>query len=321
MTCIIGIAILVVWRSAADFSWLLILSLVFFSLCLEKNVDTSLGVAIADGRVGVSTASLLTRRLTAVSVFGALAYGLEVGTAVAYGFALAAGSVVGLAHARIYVTSMILPGPQASSKDVIRRAIPFFLSNVSAQFRLADTLIVSQAMSVLAAGLYSAGQRITNPLMIIPSAVSSLILPHASRLGRAEARRLTRRLVGAAIVFLLFLVPLVLAADSVILVVFGYQYLEGSGALRASLLALPFIALSSPLGSLAQGQNFEKFVAWNGVLFALGTLAATFLGVTLAGITGAAAGVAVSYFCKCLALWGRLEMATRTPGLFISASL
>lgn len=305
---ITGLAFLVLSRIMG---FPMVLACLGVALAFEKSSDALVGVFIARGNTGVITEVTLVRRFCMILVFPILHY-LGVGVVVAYTVGMLLSSAVGWLQVRIALAKAGLPStPRIGIFALLKAGLPFFWASITASARNLDTLLVSVAGGSHMAGLWSAAQKLTTPFMLIPGALSSAILPHASRAEKAQVRSIAMRLavLHLGIAFILALISVFSA--QIVKVVFGSAFLGSSSALGWTLVAFPFIALSSALGGILQGHDQERFVAKNGVVFALLYIA----GITVSASFDSLALVAVVgmlvYVLKCATLLGRVRQTTR----------
>lgn len=312
------VPVLLVWAVGAGLP--AAVALVGVSLALERNADTLLGVAVADGNSSATVVSLLLRRLgmLAVMVPGLLA-GVE--PVLAYTSGLTVGAVAGQLHVRRVVRGLVGPRPgpgvDVGSRQVVREAAPFLVSNLTGQARTADVAIVGAVLGPAAAGVYSAAAKLVQPLLLVPQSLGAVLMPGSARVDALRARRLARRLVVAFLVCGVLATPLVPLGEWLVTTVMGERYSGGGGVLGWTALGLPFIALSSSLGAVLQGQGAQRLVAVNGAVFAVVLLVATAVAAALGGVTAAAAAICVSYVLRAAALLpavGRLGGSARDTG-------
>jgi O-antigen/teichoic acid export membrane protein len=283
-----------VWTSIGEMP--VALAVIGVSLALERNVDTLLGVPIADGDSLTPAVSMLLRRsVSLVVLVGALSAHLD--PLWSYGAGLLLGALAAQLHVRRVIDLDETTG-RISMRVLMREAWPFLVSNVTAQARTLDTAVVAAAMSASAAGLYSAASKLVQPLLLIPQTIGAVVTPHAARLEPRAARRLGVKLVVVFTAALVPIVPLMVFAERLIVLVLTDKYAGAGPALAFSLAGLPFMSLSASLGALLQGQGAERYVAVNGTVFALLMFPAILVGAATAGIGGAAAGLALSYLLR-----------------------
>ena len=269
-------------------------------LALDKNSDTALSVFIARRDKLTPAVSIVLRRsvgLAAVVLLHLL--GLDAVGAFALGMTIS--GVVGQSHIRLSLrgAALSLPTPM---RLVLRRTVPFLISNVSASARNLDVVLVGGLGGHVSAGLYAGVQRLVSPFMLIPGTVSALVLPSASRRSGGGAARIAGRLTALHLGLTALLALVALFAQPIVVGLLGPRFAPGAAVLVWQLLAFPFVALSSPLGGVLQSQGFEREVARNGVLFVVVLLPAIAVGVLLYGAAGAAAALLFTYLAKCAVL-------------------
>jgi O-antigen/teichoic acid export membrane protein len=232
-----------------------------------------------------------------------------------YCFSYLVGSLVGQLHMFILLKGRDLArGPGLGLRQVTQRSFPYLVSNLSAQSRMLDVAVVNAASSALTAGLYSAASKILNPFLLLPGVLTTVIMPHVSRLTPREARTVAMRLQLLAVAMVLILIPVALYSAELTDLVLGGSFSGAHQALAWGLLGLPFISLASPLGSVLQSQGHKGFVARNGVIFAVLTLSAAATGAWSNGSGGAAMAVTLTYMGKCLSLSWHIERRLRRNG-------
>src|SRR5690606_24121765 len=145
-------------------------------------------------------------------------------------------------------------------------------------------------------GVYAAVTKIVQPVLLVPQALASVLVPHATRVDAAAARRLGARLVVVLVGCAGLATPLVVWREEFVVLVLGAQY-EGAGlTFVVALSAVGFIAWAATVGAVLQGQGRQRLVAWLGAVFAVVVLVGVALGAHLGGPTGAAAGLSASWF-------------------------
>lgn len=276
------------------------------ALALEKKIETALSVFIADGNKSIPNFSILLRRL--IPFLGtATAVWLHNDTILVYSAAylvvvfLSVLNVDRLLRGRLKVRR----SGRHSLRRIATESWPYFIGNLSAHARYIDTSLVAAVTSITGAAIYSAASKVVNPLQLVPQTLTAILMPHSARLNAVEARSLVNRLTLAFLSMLLLLVPTTFFAAPIVTILFGPDFLAAAPVLGVSLLALPFVTLSSPLGSVLQGQGLEKFVALNGVITAAVMLIAIPSFAIMWGVVGAAAAVGFSFTLKCGLLFFR----------------
>jgi O-antigen/teichoic acid export membrane protein len=285
-----------------DGSRMLWLVPLLLALVLEKSVETLLMVSVGDGEARPSTLSLIVRR--GIALVGVLAgtWG-GVSLLAAYSFAYLGGCVVarGLVALDLQRRLVMTVKPD-SEMTVLRGALPFLLSNVAVQSRLLDVTVVGMIGGHAQAAIYSAGQRLSNPLMLVPQTLATVLMPHAVGMPPSVMRRVAwRLLLWSLAISVVALVALPVGGDVASLVL-GDRYRASGVPLVLLMAALPIIGVTSQFGALLQARGEEAFVATNGVVTAIVTLAAIALGSSLGGADGAALGVIAGFLVKAAVL-------------------
>lgn len=306
LTALVLVPALVVWSGVNHLHAGVVL--IGLSLALERNIDTVLGVPVADGNTHISAISVLLRRVVtlAVMVPAVLAGGDAVW---AYTVGLLAGALVAQVHVRLVVrvegdASAVPP------RTLLRLAWPFLASNVAGQARTLDSAVVTATAGPATAGIYASAAKLVQPLLLIPQTLAGVILPRATRLTPAAARRLCGRLAVVSALSMLLVVPVAFVSEDVVVLVMGPEYASAGPALTWSLAGLPFIVLAATLGAVLQAQGRQRLVAVNGLVFAVVGLAGVAVGAVLGGATGAAVGLAVGSALRAVVLgWSAWRLA------------
>ncbi len=289
------------------------LALIGISAAVEKNTETALSVPIAEGQPWIPAINVLLRRFFALVVFGGLVFaGVEPIEGFCIGLAVAA--VIGQIHARVAISGLLVERQKitgADLADVLRRAWPFWATNVMSAARTLDVSIVGLLSSTYTAGLYAAATKVINPLRLVPSTLTSLVVPYASRQDKTGARSTALRLIALFSASLLVVIPASIFGEPLVVLLMGEDFRDAGLIFSILLIGLPFVALAAPLGSVLQGQNDERFVTYNGTIFAILTLAFAAVGTIVWGGEGAAIGVSAAYFIKCIALYIRIVRTLR----------
>lgn len=272
---------------------------------LEKICDVICSIPISDGRALAASKTILLRRISGLVVTLILLQTVD--GSLAYCLGILAAGVIGTVIS-LHFSGGLSPSVERSSVlFALRQSQPYFWANLSVQSRMLDVILVNSLLSRYDAGLYSAASRLASPFMLIPGTLSAIVLPRASRSGREYGRRL-----GTRLLLLGFLCSGVGAVSAIIFrgvvsFVLGPQFEGAISPLVALFAFLPFVAVSSPLGSLLQGIGREKVVATSGVAFAILGLATCSVGAVTFGATGAAVGMGSSYVLKCFYLESRIR--------------
>lgn len=291
----------------------LAVALVGLSLALERNVDTWLGVPIADGESKVAVVSVLVRRVGCLLVMipVILAGGDPV---LALGAGLVTGALAAQWHVRRAVRGLEGDASVLGVRAILGRAAPFLVANVTGQARTLDVGVVSLVGGPLAAGVYAAANKLVQPALLVPQALSTVLVPHSTRLDPSSARRLGVRLAAGLVACAVLAVPLVVWREQVVVLILGEQYRGAGLTFAVALAGVGFVAWAATVAAVLQGQGRQKLVARLGVLFAILSLGGVAGGAASWGPTGAAAGLTVSWAAYAVVLAVLLASPSRGTG-------
>jgi len=231
--------------------------------------------------------------LTAGLLLLGMGWGL-LGAAVASVFA---GAAVLAAEISLFRAKRIGYSRSLSSStivDLLRRSFPFFLVALLSTVNVSiDSVLLESLSGKQAVGLYSAAFKLLVSLMILPAAISDAVFPIWSRdaAGGSSPNRLAlhRVLRWLFIAGVLTAGVILAAAEPLIRLLYGAEFIAAGPALRLLSLALVFMFLSAPLTVRLMVANRLRAVL---ITFAL-VVAANILGNLLLiprwGLIGAAA--------------------------------
>ncbi|WP_265522569.1 lipopolysaccharide biosynthesis protein [Oerskovia flava] len=297
------------WSTAV--SGLVLLPLAVWAAA-ERNAETVAGLAVADGRAGISVANLVSRRVVALVVFAALAWqGAD--PVLGYGIGMAVGALVSVAWINAVMRARIAPDRVALGV-VVREARPYWANSVAVQARNLDVAVVAGLAGAAAGGIYSLASRLTVPLRLVPTSLAAALLPHAARAsGTAEQARVRGTVYW--LVAAISAVYLVLAAMMPTLVQSSSLFEEFAPAIlpiQILLVALPFGAVASVATSLLQAQGYAGFVSWTAALMSAVCLVGAAIGAVVAGAAGAALAFGAALALQALVLTSKLVAVHRT---------
>ncbi|MFB2555283.1 oligosaccharide flippase family protein [Herbiconiux liangxiaofengii] len=301
LTAISLIALATVAIVANPLYWLM-LPLAFW-VSGERNADARLTVAFADGDAKINVFNLLGRRLFAILAFlGMLALGVE--PLFAYCLSTAIAALGSSFFANQYVKRKVVVPSSITYRQLLQQSWPYWLHSVATQLRNLDVVVTSATAGAVQAGFYSAASRLTSPLRILPTSLSTVLLPAASR---ASARShsikpLVRTvLVVVAIMTVLYAVLFVLIPWLVPFAL-GDAYAPAIPVIQIVLVGLPFAAAVSLTASLLQGQGYKHFVATTSSVTTAACLIGVAVGSIASGALGAAVALAGSFVLQCAIL-------------------
>lgn len=279
-----------------EYDWYL--ALFIAGLGYERLSETRLCLPIAAGQVRSVAASIFFRRTLILAMFFSL---LVVG--------LPATLSVGVAQLVVSISAAAVAMRLAFSVGSLRRRAlwsrpdwrelwsgvkesrHYAVANVAATSRMLDTVAVSVGAGAAVAGIYSASNRLLNPFMILPSVVSTSIIPRVSNNGISWMRSRHVQLVLFSIaIFAAFAVISVLGY-CLVPIIFGFKFEESALPFAVLSMSMPFAIISSPLAGVLQSLEGRRFVSYTGVLFGLALFPAVFLASFLLGAIGGAIAV------------------------------
>lgn len=280
-------------------AWLVLVPL---ALAAEQCTEAGLTVSVADRVKRVVFFSLLIRRLVMLVLFVGLCW-LTGEPIMAYCIASLASAVSGTFHVGLDLRRRLSGIARVKVRfQLWKEFSPFVLENVSSATRNLDTTIVAALTSVQATGFYSAAFRLTKPLNQIGGAATAVLVPHASRSSLADVKRAAKKLSAAGGIGIIIALVGGLFAEPLLVLLLGAEFAVAGSVFAWALISIVPVCLAPSLGGLLQGQGYQKFVAMNGVVFAVVTLAGITGATVVFGIAGAASALAVSYFLKSLVL-------------------
>ncbi|MDR1386939.1 MAG: oligosaccharide flippase family protein [Propionibacteriaceae bacterium] len=277
------------------------------ALSLEKNTDTTLAVSIADRRIWVSPASLLLRRFVGLGGLIALTHNTGLSSISSYCLATLAGAVLAQVHARVTLRNRINSTGASPWRQLVKDLWPFALATISSTIRNLDSAVVSIISGTYQGGLYAAAIRLIGPFGLISNSLGQVLVPNSAQRSRDQALGLSVKVVAFYGVLLALSCTAAVFATPIIVALMGREYQAAGSILATALATFPIIALSSPLGSILQGQNDDKFVATNGVTFGVLLLGVMPLGAKLGSGVGVVGVTGIVFLVKNVSLWLRLR--------------
>ncbi|MFB2580911.1 oligosaccharide flippase family protein [Herbiconiux sp. P15] len=269
----------------------------------ERNADTRLTVAFADGDAKINVFNLLARRALAIVLFLAL-LALRVEPVLAYCTSVAVAALGSSFFANRYVKRHVTVPSSITYRELLRQSWPYWLHSVATQARNLDVIVTSAIAGAAQAGFYSAASRLTSPLRILPTSLSTVLLPAASR---ASANSHSIRPLVKAVLVVVGIMTVLYAILFVLmpwLVPFalGSAYEPAVPVIQIVLVGLPFAAAVSLIASLLQGQGHKHLVATTSTITTVSCLIGVGIGALVAGALGAAVALAASFVLQCAIL-------------------
>lgn len=280
----------------------------------ERNADARISIALADGDAKINVTNLVGRRLLAVLILLVLV-GVGLDGLLAYAVALAIAALISSIYANGYVRRRVAPASSSSYRAVLARSRAFWIHSLATQARNLDVPIVGSVAGATAAGYYSAGSRLTNPLRILPYSLASVLLPEATRAFRAgrslkPSLGLAGIMVAGVSLLYVVLIPL---TPWLVDVVLGVAYSGSVVVIQIVLAGMPFAAGVSLAHALLQALGRKSLVAASSTMFTASTLVAVFLAAVVAGAVGAAIALSAATAVQCLYLVAWLAVSIWHP--------
>lgn len=258
----------------------------------ERSGETWSGIALADGRVMVTFALVVTRRVVPLGLMLAM-LAVDVDGVLAFAIAQTAGGVVGVVLIRALVAPTIRRRPSAPAHLVLRAAAPYWLTVAAAQAREAESFVVSAVAGPVVAATYGLAQRLTKPLQLFALSMAQVVLPTSARAEVAERQVMLRQNVIATSVLTLACLALAPTLQLLVPLAFGARYAHAVPEAQIALMGAAVAAMSSPMASLLQGMGLQKATMRISVVSAVCTLTGVAVATPLGGAFGALAVVQV----------------------------
>lgn len=271
-----------------------------FCAAAEKNADTWLGIALADGDAKINTFNLVGRRAVALLLFlGLLQF--KINFVLGYSLAVSVAAIVSVLFARSIVKEAST-GERASIRETFIVARPYWANTLAAQLRNLDVAVVNATASSSAAGFYATAARLSGPLRMLPTSLGTVLLPRAAQSKGASLAPIIRILVIAGPLFALMYLLLALLAPWLVETALGDEYIPVIEPLQIVLFGLVFAAITSLVQPVLQGLGFQRAVAIIAVLTTVLILVGLLALSSPFGEVGAAMALAVGFAFECVAL-------------------
>lgn len=280
------------------------------AVAVDKNIDCSLSVVIADGRMRAVSSSILGRAVATALTFVVILVPSEGSLPVeSYVVARLIASAAGAAH--LVLIRRRIDAPRMPARDLVAAAWPLATANFAAAVRSLDSFVVFLAGGTATAGLYSAATRPFAPAAIVAGAAGSVLMPRAATMDAVALGARTRRLELIVAATTIALGPLAFLGPWVVVLVYGPDYVSAGTALGISLVMVPAVISAAIASTILQARGFERFVVVNSFLFLLVFLVLVAAGALVAGATGAALGSALSVWGRNIGLYAGLRRLVR----------
>lgn len=269
----------------------------------ERTADVRLTISFADGDVRGNAINLLSRRALAILLFLLLVAG-SVEPLLSYSLAVAIAAIGSSIFANFYVRGRVTAVADMTYRELMRASWPYWLNSVATQARNLDSAITAGFAGAAEAGFFSVASRLTSPLRILPTTLSSVLLPNAARSdgSRKETSSLLRLAAVAWSATTALYIALIIAAPWFVPLLLGADYSGSVLAVQIVVAGLPFAALISLLSSILQGHGRKHFVATVATVSVIACLAMVAVGASAWGAEGAAAALTVNFVGQATAI-------------------
>ncbi|WP_194383725.1 lipopolysaccharide biosynthesis protein [Microbacterium luteum] len=273
------------------------------SMAAERSADAWLGVAIADGDARVNTLNLVGRRIATAAIFLALTTGAGAPPLLSFGIAALFAAVASWIFSRMYVGAHVarrrFEGPRRRRYAVVlRRSRHYWMNSIATQLRNLDTTVAAFSMSPAQAGFFGVASRVTGPLRMLPTSLSIVLLPVASRTGSKDRRSLALLIAGAASGITILFVSVAIVAPYVVPALLGNDYRGATVTLQLTAIGLIPAGIASLLGAVLQGSGHARYVSNVAFIMTGVCLAGVALGGASLGAVGGAIALGVAYIVQ-----------------------
>ncbi|MGP5115508.1 lipopolysaccharide biosynthesis protein [Corynebacterium casei] len=270
------------------------------SAASEKNADTWLGVAIADGDTHLNSLNLVGRRALALAGF-LLLTSIEFAPILAYSVAVAVAALCSVVFAHRHVSKLGV-AEREPLRITLDAARPFWINTLAVQLRNLDAAIVGFLASPVVAGYYASASKLASPLRMLPTSLAVVVLPHAARTREGSGKTIARLVLLAGTLVGLIYISLLLVVPWLVPMILGFEYQDSIVPLQIVLMGLVFAAFTSLFGAVLQGRGFPGEVATASVATTIYLLVALLVLTPLGGALGAALALATSFALEAVAL-------------------
>ncbi|PTQ91097.1 lipopolysaccharide biosynthesis protein [Agitococcus lubricus] len=253
---------------------------------IERAAMVRNAVWMGLGHVTKTTRDLTIRRFLALALFLGFAFG---GLDPLFSFAMGSfiGSLIAFMVFRNIPTQ--IEEIEMSWKTVFQESKHYWVHSFALQARNLDALIVSTLAGPLQAGFYGLGSRLIAPLRMLPTSLSSVVLPWFARPDNTHESPM--RLLGGmtAIMAIPYLI-LIGVMPFAVVPLFGENYAGAVLPLQIICLGLVVSSSTSIASSVLQAKGFGHIVSAISVWSSLYVLALIGVGAYIQGSVGAAMG-------------------------------
>ncbi|MBM9469121.1 lipopolysaccharide biosynthesis protein [Nakamurella leprariae] len=296
------VALVIVVGAMIDSTFWSVLPLAVWAAA-DRNTDTWLGVALADGDAQVNATVGVARRVLSCASFILLVLpGVPPLLAFSAGYAVVSLAINVAVHR--WVRHRLVADTRTPFRTIVGQSFAYWVNSVGTQLRNLDTLIVGTIAGSSQTAYYAAAARVTGPLRIVPTSLATVLVPAVAR-GQAEGAGLrpVMKTVGV-VVGMMALIYGALAALAPVAVplLLGEGYRDAVLPFQIVVISLVLAGLASNLGGALQGLGRKQFVAMVSVISTALCLAGVAIGSISSGAVGAAIALAASFALQAVLL-------------------
>lgn len=199
----------------------------------------------------------------------------------------------------------------ALCRFLLKEAIPIALTSVfiTIYFRI-DVVMLSIMKGDAAAGIYSAGTRLTESLLFLSSTFMVSMFPIMSMYSRESPETLAFAYQKSIKYLFIFALPMAvgvtLLSDKIILIVYGEQFMGTSTVLKILIWATAILFITNVTNFLLMSTNKQKFITFSTALCALLNIVLNLILIPIYSYQGAAFATVFTELCLSAMLIYRL---------------
>lgn len=164
-------------------------------------------------------------------------------------------------------------------------------------FKSTDQFMLGGVVNTESVAIYNTALRINNLIDAPVMGISNVFYPHSSRQGKASFSKVYVQSVSAILSILLpLLIFIFFFSDFIILLIAGKEYIGSASILRVTMLYSVFIPFARQFGTLLDSIGKPQVNLKLTLLTSLINIIASYVGIVLFGIIGAAYGTLFTYF-------------------------
>ncbi|WP_164073739.1 lipopolysaccharide biosynthesis protein [Stenotrophomonas maltophilia] len=284
----VGILATAAWSILQSRYELLWLTPLWIWLTIERANEIDVAIYIGEKRSAVAMTSLIVRRAgTLVLMLLLTILGAE--PIFAFGVASLLAGVATKVALGIKAENAPAAKESVALSEILSESKHYWMHSFSLQARNIDSSLVAVLAGTAQAGFYSLGSRLLTPLRMVPTAMATVLLPHASKSGIARYSLgrilLMTGLLGAPYLALAATWPMVIP------LLFHGKFDEAIGPLQLLTVSIAFTSTTSIFSALLQGAGHGAAVS----RISIATTFATILGVACGSAGWGAFGAALAY--------------------------